>query len=55
MVNAKSLVKNLLNVGQLDRVGKEVQMVSAFDKSRLISITIPLNEFFCFVYNTLTS
>jgi hypothetical protein len=29
-------------------------MVSAYDNSRLINITISLNVFFCFVYNILT-
>jgi hypothetical protein len=48
MINVRSLVKNLLNVGQLGRAGKEVQMVSASDNSRLISITISLNEIFLF-------
>ncbi len=44
MINVRSLVKNLLNVGLLGRTRKEVQMVSASDNSRLISITISLNE-----------
>jgi hypothetical protein len=44
MVNVRNLVKNLSNVGRLGRAGKETRMVSAFDNSRLISITISLNE-----------
>jgi len=44
IVNVRSLVKNLSNVGRLGRAGKEARMVSAFDNSRLISITISLNE-----------
>jgi hypothetical protein len=48
MVNTKNLVKNLSNVGQLGRIGKEARMVSASNNSRLINITIPLNEFFWF-------
>ncbi len=48
MVNVRSLVKSLLNVGQLGRAGKEAQMVNASDNSRLINFTISLNDFFLF-------
>jgi hypothetical protein len=44
MENARNMVKNLSNVGQLSKARKEVQMVSAYENSRLISITISLNE-----------
>jgi len=44
MVNAKNLVKNLSNVGQLGRARKEARMVTAFNNSTLINITISLNE-----------
>jgi hypothetical protein len=50
MVNAKNLVKNLLNVGRVGRARKEVWMESAFDN------TISLNDFILFfAYNTLIS
>jgi hypothetical protein len=48
MANARNLVKNLLNVGQLGRAGNEAQMVSASNNSRLISIRISLNEHYLF-------
>jgi hypothetical protein len=44
MINAKSMVKNLSNVGWLGKVGKEVRMVSTFDNSRLTNIKVSLNE-----------
>ncbi len=36
-VNVRSLVKNLSNVGRLNKVGKEARMVNAYDNSRLIN------------------
>ncbi len=45
-------MKNLPNVGQLGKVEKEVQMVNAYNNSRLINIIISLNEngLFCIQY-----
>lgn len=48
MINAKNLVKNLSNVGWLDKARKEAWMLSAYDNSRLINIKISLNENFLF-------